>query len=891
MAFISDAEMEQMSGGSSSSPGFISDAQMEMMEAPKPLSGMESMAGGFTSLLNNMTGNFGDELVAGGSAGVDWAGRRLASFLTDPIKALNGEDTGIEMPSYQDTYDQRLGLVRDLEKRYETDNPISSALNMAGAFAMPVPKAVTGAFSTAKGVAPALGNVLKGAGIGAGYGGLYGVGEGEGALDRLTKGAEGAGYGALLGGGLQGLLEGGTGTINKLASFLGPQTQEGALAEAGRAAMPYVQNLDDAVKGTKKDPLGVMKTTAEVTQSPEMALFEQQMASQAGTAEAAAKAGQVRQESQGWLADQVSAAKNVPKEESGGLIQTAWATAKDEAKKAVSALYDAIPQDVKAGTVTLKGEIAKAKNTYFGKGSTQGVPAPLQKLMDYIYNPATKSQLTIQELQNLRSTARDLAKPSFIAKNSKAEALAASISDSLAAAIERAPKGSKQWRAANDAYRQYAQTFKSGPLNKLSEVLPSSVPGKIMSSPEAATQFSKAMDNVPGAREAIKDHIASAFSELTDAGKVAFVKKNQSQLKTLLKGDFTYLEAVAKDIQSRIGTAKLANVSSGSNTALKLSSVVERALTGKDPKKVDGLWEALKGFGIGGSVVYNPAVGIPLAVGTLGAKALRNRSTGLVQKAFHEALLNPQVMQKAVKAAKVAASKPSLAPNIGKAATAIGDVISPKSEKTFIDTALNKAEEKVMRKLKAPSVVSAKRVSPIGEDFVRQEEGNQQLKAYPPPAKGSGATVSTGVDLGQRTRKELEDLDVSPKLISKLSPYLGKKDASARLALKEKPLTLTKAEADELDRAVHSDIYSTVESKLKNKGVRLEKLPAEAQTVIKSLSINFGKNFDESLPSLWKAIVNKDWAKLQELLVNTKWKQPELLARRRREAALLTEIV
>lgn len=207
-----------------------------------------------------------------------------------------------------------------------------------------------------------------------------------------------------------------------------------------------------------------------------------------------------------------------------------------------------------------------------------------------------------------------------------------------------------------------------------------------------------------------------------------------------------------------------------------------------------------------------------------------------------------------------------------------------------LDSIVNQQVDKAM---KTPEIVSVKRTSSkIADDsFIDKEEGGQRLKAYNPPAKGSGITVSTGVDLGQWSKQDLENAGVSSKVISKVKPYLGLKDATARAKLKEQPLTLTKAEADELDEAVKTDIYGAVELKLKSEGVNINKLPAEAQTVIKSISYNFGKNFDEKLPTIWKAIVNKDWSKVQSLLINTKWKQPELLARRKREAELLSRIV
>lgn len=180
----------------------------------------------------------------------------------------------------------------------------------------------------------------------------------------------------------------------------------------------------------------------------------------------------------------------------------------------------------------------------------------------------------------------------------------------------------------------------------------------------------------------------------------------------------------------------------------------------------------------------------------------------------------------------------------------------------------------------------------VNEEFLNKEEGGQKLSAYRPDVKGSGVTVSTGVDLGQRNKSDLEALNLSKPLMDKLSPYLGKKDSEAASYLKANPLKLSKDEANELDYAVKNDLFNTVSDKLESSsGTKLDDLPPEAQAVVKSLTYNFGANLDTKLPSVWKAITDQDWGKLQDLLVNTKWKQPELEARRNREAALLDPLV
>jgi hypothetical protein len=67
-------------------------------------------------------------------------------------------------------------------------------------------------------------------------------------------------------------------------------------------------------------------------------------------------------------------------------------------------------------------------------------------------------------------------------------------------------------------------------------------------------------------------------------------------------------------------------------------------------------------------------------------------------------------------------------------------------------------------------------------------------------SSNSGVTVGSGVDLGATDADELKGYGVSAALIEKLKPYIGKHRADACKALREKPLTLTDEEAEEMNR-------------------------------------------------------------------------------------------
>jgi hypothetical protein len=187
---------------------------------------------------------------------------------------------------------------------------------------------------------------------------------------------------------------------------------------------------------------------------------------------------------------------------------------------------------------------------------------------------------------------------------------------------------------------------------------------------------------------------------------------------------------------------------------------------------------------------------------------------------------------------------------------------------------------------------------PIAEDspmpinpIVSKFEGGQRLDAYPPPDKGSGATVATGIDLGQRSIDELKSYGLPDDLVKKLTPYIGITDAAASKALKETPLNLTKDEADQLDEAVGGGIVRSVNAKLfKTSGQILDDLPEEARIVVESLAHNFGQNLDTKLPTAWKLINDKDWKGLHDFLIKTRWKQASLVGRRGQEASILSPL-
>jgi len=180
----------------------------------------------------------------------------------------------------------------------------------------------------------------------------------------------------------------------------------------------------------------------------------------------------------------------------------------------------------------------------------------------------------------------------------------------------------------------------------------------------------------------------------------------------------------------------------------------------------------------------------------------------------------------------------------------------------------------------------------IDYTFLSDLEGGSRTTGYVPAASvsKSGVTVATGFDLGQRGESDLKSLKLDSLLINKLKPYLGEKGASAQALIKNSPLVITSAQAQAIDKAVKSSHISQLKLKYDiapgNKKKFID-LPSQAQTVIASVSFQYGVGLNIRAPSFWKAVTSQDWAEAIEILKSFGDAYP---TRRKKEAALLEEI-
>jgi len=181
----------------------------------------------------------------------------------------------------------------------------------------------------------------------------------------------------------------------------------------------------------------------------------------------------------------------------------------------------------------------------------------------------------------------------------------------------------------------------------------------------------------------------------------------------------------------------------------------------------------------------------------------------------------------------------------------------------------------------------------IDFSFISALEGGQLLKAYVPASSisQSGVTVATGFDLGARDEADLGRLNFPADLIVKLHPYLGLKKEDAVNKLEQQPLIISQQDADIIDKAAKADatefIVNHYDSALAPGKLKFAELSAEAQTVIASVSYQYG-DLSRRTPMFWAAVTAQDWEKTIDILKDFQDNYP---TRRNKEASYLQAVL
>ncbi|MFH0227235.1 pesticin C-terminus-like muramidase [Vibrio furnissii] len=177
----------------------------------------------------------------------------------------------------------------------------------------------------------------------------------------------------------------------------------------------------------------------------------------------------------------------------------------------------------------------------------------------------------------------------------------------------------------------------------------------------------------------------------------------------------------------------------------------------------------------------------------------------------------------------------------------------------------------------------------INFDFIKELEGVKK-DGYVPDVKNSssGVTIASGFDLGARSKSDLLALGLPQTLVDKLTPYLGYKKDEAVEFLAKHPLSVNEQELELLISKVKEsetrrivDLYNRT-----SKTTKFECLPWQAQTVIASVSYQYGYLPSET-ENFWKQAIEQDWSAMFNNLMKFGDKYP---TRREKEAGLIKEI-
>ncbi|WDD97191.1 pesticin C-terminus-like muramidase [Thalassomonas actiniarum] len=180
----------------------------------------------------------------------------------------------------------------------------------------------------------------------------------------------------------------------------------------------------------------------------------------------------------------------------------------------------------------------------------------------------------------------------------------------------------------------------------------------------------------------------------------------------------------------------------------------------------------------------------------------------------------------------------------------------------------------------------------IDYQFLSELEGGSKTRGYVPAASvsKSGVTIATGFDLGQRNEDDLKSLKLEAPLITQLNPYLGIQGKDAQELLKKSPLTISSAQAEKIDKAVKNEHIKLLKFKYDTSPGNKKKfidLPEQAQTVITSVSFQYGTGLKTRTPKFWQAVTSQNWTEAIKLLKSFGDVYP---TRRKKEATLLEKI-
>ena len=172
-------------------------------------------------------------------------------------------------------------------------------------------------------------------------------------------------------------------------------------------------------------------------------------------------------------------------------------------------------------------------------------------------------------------------------------------------------------------------------------------------------------------------------------------------------------------------------------------------------------------------------------------------------------------------------------------------------------------------------------------DFIHALEGGRVLRAYVPDPVGSrsGVTIASGFDLGQRDMADLKALGLNDSLCGRCAPHLGLTGSEAVRSLATTPLAISEEEARLIDNATSRRHVSALVAAFDAASTKpFASLTPEQQTVVASVSFQYGVALWRRTPNFWRQVTLGDWKAALSNLRNFGDRYP---TRRNREADLL----
>ena len=199
-----------------------------------------------------------------------------------------------------------------------------------------------------------------------------------------------------------------------------------------------------------------------------------------------------------------------------------------------------------------------------------------------------------------------------------------------------------------------------------------------------------------------------------------------------------------------------------------------------------------------------------------------------------------------------------------------------------IDWAQIQAWEGFRTKLYIPECTGKSVINPKSDYCFGKKKGS--------PIGNSGATIGSGVDLGQQNERGLRNIGIPEGTISKLKPLIGQKREDAQKVLKDNPdMTFRDTEVRQIDIAVKKDSSNTLSNEFRKRsgGKEFASLPPQVQTVV--FSIYWQRRnylFKEGFESFWKYILSGNYTEAASELEKIKL----FNERRKKEATYMRSV-